>query len=151
MISRFIAPQKVLTCICAKNDAAYAVLQENLRRLQDFRLPSSISLDITSADTDATDRNRSKEHRRRKLEIETLPLPPQLYHAGYALPRSYANFYIANDIVLVPVYQEATDEIALRKIQNCFPRHHIVAIDASLLILEGGGIHCMTMQIPAFA
>ena len=125
MISRFVGKNKLLTCTCPKSHPAYEILHYNYQCLQAFR------------------------NKGQPLEILELPLPQQIYTNGRALPRSYANFYIANGLVLVPVYGESSDETALGKIQGCFPQYRIEAIDASLMILEGGGIHCMTMQWPA--
>ena len=126
MMTRFIAKNKVLTCRCAETHAAYPILSHNYEALLAFV-------------------NSKGEG----LEIAELPMPPQIYVGGRALPRSYANFYIANQLVLVPIYGENSDQLALSKIQNSFPQHRIEAIDVSLMILEGGGPHCMTMQWPA--
>ena len=127
MLCRFVAKNKVLNTLCRVGDPAYEILQENQKRLQKFRNAEGHALDIT-----------------------ILPLPAQIYEEGRALPRSYANFYIAQNQVLVPVYGENTDEIALEVVQNCFPQHKIEAIDSSRIILEGGALHCLSMQVPDF-
>ena len=125
MLCRFTEKNKVLNSMCEKGEPAFGILRENQKRLETFR-------DLEG----------------RPLEIVQLPLPPQIYKEGRALARSYANFYIAEGQVLAPVYGEKTDELALKLIQKAFPQRNIEAIDASLLILEGGALHCLTMQIP---
>ena len=118
-LSRFFEKGKIITCVCHKKHPAYHNLWENYKILE-------------------------QEAKKLNLEIQDLVLPPQKQN----LPRSYANFYIANKQILVPVYNEKTDDLALQQIQTCFPEHSIEGIDASLLIEEGGAIHCITMQIP---
>ncbi len=135
MSARFVAPNTALCSRAKKNEAAYDILQENRRRLQ------SASRFCTAL---------QDEDREVHLEMIDLPLPPQAYVQGRALARTYANFYIANGLLLMPVYGEKTDYEAVSILQNCFPKHHIEAVDVSSMILEGGALHCMTMQIPDF-
>lgn len=127
MITRFVAPDRVLTCLPDDtNHPAYSALSANLSQLINFRLPDGGA-----------------------LKIETLPLPPQRYFADNSpIPESYANFYIGNHVVLVPTFDHAeTDRAALSVIQAAFANRRVLAISGSDLILEGGGIHCMTMQV----
>ncbi len=67
---------------------------------------------------------------------------------GDRLPATYANFLIINDAVLVPVYDDPADTIALRRLADCFPEREIVAIDGLPLIRQYGSLHCVTMQLP---
>lgn len=80
-----------------------------------------------------------------------LPLPELVLHDGEPLPASYANFLIINDAVVVPVFgQSERDERALGIIGDCFPGRKTESIDARLLLLEGGAIHCLSMQQPTW-
>ena len=83
------------------------------------------------------------------LRIETLPMPEPVYFNGQLLPASYANFYVANDLVLVPTFNDANDRIALNKVADLFPRRQVVGIGCTDLVLGLGTLHCMTQQQPA--
>jgi agmatine deiminase len=83
------------------------------------------------------------------LCIETLPMPEPVYFNGQRLPASYANFYIANELVLVPVFNDANDRIALNKLAELFPDRKVVGIASVDLVLGLGTLHCMTQQQPA--
>lgn len=79
-----------------------------------------------------------------------LPAPrPILGQTGERLPASYANFLIINDAVLVPAYGDPADQIALRRLQRCFPDRRAIQVPARALLEQGGSIHCATMQLPA--
>jgi agmatine deiminase len=65
------------------------------------------------------------------------------------LPASYANFYIANGIVLAPVFNDANDRIALNTLADLFPSREIVPIYSGDLVWGLGTMHCMTQQQPA--
>ncbi|GAB4329072.1 MAG: agmatine deiminase family protein [Flammeovirgaceae bacterium] len=78
-----------------------------------------------------------------------LPLPSPMYdEKGYRLPSTYANFLIINEAVLVPIYHTKEDELALKKLKECFPDREIVAIDCRVLVKQHGSLHCVTMQFP---
>ena len=83
------------------------------------------------------------------LRVETLPMPEPVWFDGQRLPASYANFYIANEIVLVPTFNDSADRIALDKLAALFPDRAIVPIYCRDLVLGLGTIHCMTQQQPA--
>ena len=83
------------------------------------------------------------------LRVETLPMPAPVFFDEQRLPASYANFYIANGTVLVPVFNDPNDRIALNKLAELFPRRSIVGISSVDLVLGLGTLHCMTQQQPA--
>jgi len=83
------------------------------------------------------------------LRVETLPMPEPVWFDGQRLPASYANFYIANKIVLVPTFNDPADRIALDKLAALFPNREIVPIYCRDLVLGLGTIHCMTQQLPS--
>jgi agmatine deiminase len=83
------------------------------------------------------------------LEVFTLPMPAPLYFDGQRLPASYANFYIANDRVLVPTFNDPNDRKALNILGALFPSHEIVGIHCGDFIWGLGAIHCMSQQQPA--
>jgi agmatine deiminase len=69
--------------------------------------------------------------------------------AGQRLAGSYANFYLANGAVILPLLDERTDGAARRALRRVFPRRRIVGISAREILLGGGNIHCITQQQPA--
>lgn len=84
-----------------------------------------------------------------QLRVETLPMPQPVFFNGQRLPASYANFYIANELVLVPTFNDANDRVALNKLAELFPTRKVVGIASTELVLGLGTLHCMTQQQPA--
>jgi agmatine/peptidylarginine deiminase len=82
------------------------------------------------------------------FELVPLPLPEPIFHDGDQLPASYANFLITNNQVLVPVFNDKQDTIALKVIDDLFPTREIIDIDSTTLIQQYGGIHCASMHLP---
>jgi len=80
------------------------------------------------------------------MRIITLPMPEPVYFDGQRLPASYANFYIANDLVLVPTFNDVNDRVALETLAKSLPDRKVVGIHAVDLVLGLGTIHCMTQQ-----
>jgi agmatine deiminase len=82
-------------------------------------------------------------------KLVPLPWPRARYDEdGRRLPATYANFLIINGAVLVPTYQDPSDDIALSRLRDCFPNHEIVSIDCLPLVYQYGSLHCVTMQLP---
>ncbi|MBX3027599.1 agmatine deiminase family protein [bacterium] len=126
-LTRFVAPATVVTAV--EEDPAdpnHAPLQENLRRLRAMR--------------DAGDR---------PLRLITLPMPAPVEYEGQRLPASYANFYIGNAVVLVPVFDCANDARALATLREVFPTRRVVGIAATDMVWGLGACHCVTQQQPA--
>jgi agmatine deiminase len=131
-IARFVAPN-VIVCAVEDDpqDANYKLLQDNLRRLQTM--------------TDVTGRG---------FEIVTLPMPGVVGGTSTGardldrLPASYANFYIANNVVLSPVFGHPNDARALEILQRVFPGHRVIGINCEPLVWGMGTIHCVTQQQP---
>ena len=127
-ITRFVSPDTVVTCVDADPKSEnYEALRENIRRLRD----------ATTEDG-------------KPLATIDLPMPAPVYFEGRRLPASYANFYIANGLVLVPVFNDPNDRVALDIFVDIFPDRDIVPIYCGDLIWGFGAIHCMTQQQPAF-
>ncbi len=125
-LARFVAPGRVVTVVAPDpNDPNHAALADNRERLGAYR-----------------------DGEGRGFEIVELPLPAPLVHAGQRLPASYANFYIANDIVLVPAYGGPADDRARGILGECFPGRRISGIDCRALVVGLGALHCLTQQIP---
>ena len=80
------------------------------------------------------------------LKIVTLPMPEPIYFNHQRLPASYANFYIANRLVLAPTFNDPADRIALNTLAGLFPDREVVGISCTDLVLGLGTLHCMTMQ-----
>ena len=107
-------------------DANHKILEENLERLEGFELENGA-----------------------KPEIVRLPMSAPLVFSGVRLPASYANFYIANDAVLVPTFNDENDRAALGILAELFPARKIVGIHAVDLVWGLGTLHCLTQQEPA--
>jgi agmatine deiminase len=106
-------------------DENYHVLADNLKRLRAMR--------------DAEGRT---------LTVETLPMPPALYHEGTRVPASYANFYILNGGVIVPTFGCAQDAAAIAILERLFSGRRVVGIPSADLVWGLGAIHCLTQQHP---
>jgi agmatine deiminase len=118
---------------------------------------------VIAAEDDATDVNHAplRENRARleamtnaddqRLRVETLPMPSPVFLDGVRLPASYANFYIANTVVLVPTFNDPRDREALAILARLFPTRAVVGIHAVDLVWGLGTLHCMTQQQPASA
>ncbi len=125
-LARFVGPRTVVTVVeDDPNDANYEPLQENLERLRGM--------------TDLQGR---------ALEVVPLPMPDPVVFAGQRLPASYANFYIANDRVLVPTFNDPADRLALGIVADLFPGRTVVGIHAVDLVWGLGTLHCLTQQQP---
>jgi agmatine deiminase len=83
------------------------------------------------------------------LEVRPLPMPPRIDRGGRRLPASYANYYVANKVVLLPAFHSPLDQRAAEILQTCFPERRIVPIDCTELIWGLGAFHCLTQQQPA--
>ena len=120
-------------------DATTIVAAVEPNRADENHLPLAENLDrLRSARTLA-----GKPYR-----VVELPLPAPVVFDGQRLPASYANFYIANGLVLVPTFNDANDRIALNTLAELFPRHSIVGIHCMDFIWGLGALHCMTQQQP---
>jgi len=82
------------------------------------------------------------------LRVVSLPMPQPLLFAGRRLPASYANFYIANGIVLVPTFNDPNDRLALATLARVFPDREVTGVNCTELIWGLGALHCMTQQQP---
>ena len=125
-IARFVNPTTVV-CVIETNskDENYDFLQENYERLRR-----------------ATDQNG------RKLSIVKLPCPKPVYYDAMRLPASYANFYIANGVVLVPIFDDPHDAEALGVLRELFTDRKVVGLHCNEVVAGLGAIHCVTQQEP---
>jgi agmatine deiminase len=125
-IARFAGPRKVL-CSCEEDpeDENYEPLRENY--------------EILCGETDQDGR---------RLEVTRLPMPGYVGGDG-RLPASYANFYIGNQVVLVPTFGHENDGRALAIIGEAFPGRRVVGIDCRAMVAGLGAIHCISQQQPA--
>lgn len=126
-IARFVAPQVVVLAYEADpNDENHARSADNLRRL-----------DLAGGAAGA-------------LKIVKLPFPRPLIMNGERLPASYANFYIANRVVIVPTFNDRNDRAALETLAELIPDREVIGIHAVDLVWGLGTLHCLTQQQPAF-
>jgi agmatine deiminase len=120
-LARFVNRNTIVTVVEEnRSEANYAPLRENLKLL-----------------------------RTSKLHVVPLPMPKPVYFDGQRLPASYANFYIANSLVLVPTFNDPNDRVALNTLAKLFPKREIAGIYCGDLVLGLGALHCMTMQQPS--
>jgi agmatine deiminase len=124
---RFVNSDTVLTVVEEnESDENYRPLQENLRQLSKMRLANG-----------------------KQFNVVELPMPDPVIYENQRLPASYANFYIANASVIVPVFGCSNDDRALQVIQDCFPDRKVIGIDSSDIIWGLGSFHCLSQQEPA--
>lgn len=93
--------------------------------------------------------NAAQDARGQSLRVVTIPYPRAVVMDGARLPASYANFYIANGVVIVPTFNDANDRVALNIIADLFPDRRVVGIHAVDLVWGLGTLHCLTQQQPA--
>jgi agmatine deiminase len=126
-ITRFVGPSTILAAVEPDTtDANYQPLAENLARLRAAR-----TLDG------------------KQFTIVEQPLPRPVVFRRQRLPASYANFYIANGLVLVPTFHDPNDRLALGILAELFPDREVIGIYAVDLVWGLGTLHCMTQQQPA--
>ena len=123
-IARFVTSKKIFIAYEKnKNDVNYKKLRENYQIIQ-------------------------KLNKKKEFKIIKIPMPNAKYIDGVRVPASYLNFYIANRIVLVPVFSDEKDKKIIKIFKKHFKNRKIIPIDCSLLIWGFGAIHCMTQQEP---
>ena len=126
-IARFVAPGVVIAAYEPDvADANHEPLRDNFNLLKE-----------------------SSDQSGKRLRVVKLPTPAPIFFQGQRLPASYANFYIANRLVLVPVFNDANDRVALNLIAEHFPDRTVVGIYCGDFVLGLGTLHCMTQQQPA--
>jgi agmatine deiminase len=126
-LARFVGPRTVITMVEPhRGDPNHNPLHDNLQRLK------------AAGDRDG-----------QPLEIVELPLPRPVEFEGTRLPASYANFYIANGVVLVPTFNDPADRVALGCLAHLFPDREVIGIHSVDLVLGLGTLHCLTQQQPA--
>lgn len=126
-LARFVDPRTVVTVVEPRtDDPNHEPLRENLRRLE-----------------------AARDQGGQPLRIVTLPMPTPVIFDGQRLPASYANFYIANGLVLVPTFNDPADRIALNTLAEVFPDRDVVGIHCVDLVLGLGTLHCLSQQQPA--
>ncbi len=125
-IARFVGKSRILAAVEPNRaDENHEPLAENLERLREAR------------DADG-----------KPFDIVTLPMPAPVTFEGQRLPASYANFYIANGLVLVPTFNDPNDRRALNALARVFPDRQVVGIHCGDFIWGLGAVHCMTQQQP---
>jgi agmatine deiminase len=126
-LARFVGPGHILLCE-EKNpkDENYAILNENRERLES-------AVDAWG----------------QRPKVIPLPMPSPIVFDGQRVPASYANFYIANDVVIVPTFNDPKDRVALGILADLFPRHTVVGIHCVDFVWGLGTLHCATQQEPA--
>jgi agmatine deiminase len=128
-ITRFVSPTTIVTAVEPDiADENNAPLAENLARLKAARTPDG-----------------------KQWTIVELPMPRPVVFRGQRLPASYANFYIANGVVLVPTFHDPKDRVALGILAEVFPDREVIGIHSVDLVWGLGTLHCMTQQQPAGA
>jgi len=126
-IVRFVGPRTIVSALeDDPKDENCPILKDNWKRLKSFSDP--------------------KGH---KWELVPFPMPGKIADKGVRLPASYANFLIANAVVLLPVFGHKNDERAARILKELFPKRDIVPIHCTDLVYGLGAIHCVTQQEPA--
>jgi agmatine deiminase len=126
-IARFVAPTTIVAAVEPDaSDPNHAPLAENLALLKAARTPGG-----------------------KQFTLVELPMPRPVVYSGQRLPASYANFYIANGLVLVPTFHDPNDRVALNTLAEVFPGREVIGIHSVDLVWGLGTLHCMTQQQPA--
>lgn len=126
-LARFVGERTVVTMVeTNETDENHELLKENVERLR--------------SETDA---------KGRKLDVVTLPMPAPLVFRGQRLPASYANFYIANGVVIVPTFNDPNDHKVLGTLAELFPGRDVIGINSTDLVWGLGTLHCLSQQQPA--
>ncbi len=125
-LARFVNENTIVVPVETNpEDPNYTSLQDNLLLLQTMR-----TLDGNA------------------FNIVTLPMPAPFFIDGHRMPANYANFYIGNEVVLVPVFGDPNDQTACDILSALFPERKVVGIDCSSIIWGLGALHCLSQQIP---
>jgi agmatine deiminase len=125
-LARFVDERTVICMVeDDRADENHAALEENLEILRS-----------------------AKDEQGRELRVVPVSMPKKKVGDEERLPASYANFYIGNSVVLVPIFGDSNDDAALRAIAEAFPGRSIVGINCEALVYGFGGIHCVTQQQP---
>ena len=125
-VARFVTPNTIVAAEeTDDSDSNYEVLERNLEKLRNMRNASGGRFDVIS-----------------------IPMPKPVWFDGVRLPASYLNFYIGNNVVLVPTFNDSRDREALAVLAEIFPTREVVGIYAGDLIHGLGAIHCLTQQQP---
>lgn len=124
--TRFFREDSVITAVEGNmNDTNYQMLRLNLQMLKKMRLLNG-----------------------KQLTIAEIPMPKPVWFEGQRLPASYANFYISNKAVIVPLYRCREDDKAMTILEECFPDRQIIGIDSLDIIWGMGSFHCLSQQEP---
>lgn len=124
--TRFVNEDTVVACVeNDRNDANHAVLQTNLKMLKEMRLVNG-----------------------KQLNVIELPMPKAVVIDGFRAPGSYANFLICNAGVIVPVFDNANDQVAVDLLGQAFPEKKIIPLSATEIIWGQGSFHCLSQQEP---
>ncbi len=129
-VARFIAPGKIMLAVeeNPEDRENYESSRENLSRL-----------------------DHASDAQGRKVEVVKLPMPRPIFFDGQRVPASYANFYIANRVVLVPTFNDPNDRVALNIISDLFPTREVIGVHSLDLVWGLGTLHCLTQQQPRCA
>ena len=128
-IARFAGPATIVAAVEPDtSDPNHAPLKENLALLKAARTPGG-----------------------KQFTVVELPMPRPVVFRGQRLPASYANFYVANGVVLVPTFHDPNDRVALNLLAEVFPDREVIGVHSVDLIWGLGALHCMTQQQPAGA
>lgn len=126
-ITRFFRHDAVVTVVeHDKTDPNHKPLKDNLKLLKTMR-----------------------ERKGKQLDIVEIPMPPPIVYEGVRLPASYANFYLTNHSVIVPLYRVKEDDKAMSILEECFPDRQVTGIDSLEIIWGLGSFHCLSQQEPA--
>lgn len=124
-LARFISPTQIAYVGCEDpNDEHYFELKEMEKELQELR-----RIDGSP------------------YELIKLPFVSPIFHQGERLPATYANFLFVNEALLVPIYGDKNDSLALEILQKALPEREVIAIPSQTLIKQHGSLHCITMQL----
>jgi agmatine deiminase len=145
-IARFVSED---TIVCAYEEDESDKNFEPLKLNHDYLAGLSEEPKPKSKKKKADDEDEGEDGPTPRFQVLKMPMPRKLMRDGQRLPASYANFYIANKVVLLPTFADASDRWATAILERAFPKRKVIGIDCRELIWGLGAFHCLTQQQPA--
>ncbi len=146
-IARFVSSDTIL---CAYEEDENDTNFEPLKANHDYL--SSLTTKVESSqkgDADEDDEDEGGDGTVPRFQVLKMPMPRKIVREGQRLPASYANFYVANKVVLLPIFSDVNDRWAAAILEKAFPDRRVIGIDCRDLIWGLGAFHCLTQQQPA--
>ncbi len=146
-IARFVSNDTIL---CAYEEDEQDTNFEPLKTNHDYLAGLTTDAEPSAkTDGDEDEEDGEGDGKVPRFQVVKLPMPRKIVREGQRLPASYANFYVANKVVLLPIFSDVNDRWAAAILEKAFPGRKVIGIDCRDLIWGLGAFHCLTQQQPA--